>query len=242
MGTIQNYKIGGFSVNMNCQTPLMLQIMKDYVSEVPAHVDLDLCYTLDQRMQEPWNRMTEEEFEYNYTMNLFARGLVDQGAFCFHASALAVDGEVILISADSGTGKSTHARLWKEYMTEHQIENLNDDKPVIRNREGEYVAYGTPWCGKHRIQKNACAPVKAVVFLKRGKENEIRKISMQDAVTLVLKQVLAEKGNPQGLIKVLDLLDSFLRKIPVYELQCNISEEAVRLVYDTIWEEKENED
>lgn len=242
MGRIRNYRIGGFSVNMNCQTPQVLKIMQDYVSDVPLQADMDLCYTLEQRMQEPWSQMTEEDFEYNYTMNRFARALVDQGAFCFHSSALSVDGEVLLFSADSGTGKSTHARLWREYMTDHQVENLNDDKPVIRNREGKYVAYGTPWCGKHGIQKNTCAPVKAVVFLKRGKENEIHKISMQEALPSVLKQVLAEKANPLALMKVLDLLDPFLRKIPVYELKCNISEEAVRLVYDTIWEEKENED
>ena len=36
--------------------------------------------------------------------------------FLFHGSAIAVDGAAYIFTAQSGTGKSTHARLWREML------------------------------------------------------------------------------------------------------------------------------
>lgn len=236
------YRIADFLLSMNCQSPYMLKISESYLDHTENEEEIDLCYEEEDRHEEWAAQMSCGEFEYNFTLNRFVQKIVEKDAFCFHASAIAVDGEAILFSADSGTGKSTHARLWKTFITEHQIENFNDDKPIIRKRDGKYYAFGTPWCGKHGIQKNMSAPVKALVFLEQDEQNEIKRIPMERALPLIFPQIIANKANQEQLLKILDMLDIFLRSVPVYKLHCNISEEAVRTVYHMVWEEEKDED
>lgn len=67
-----------------------------------------------------------------------------------HGSCVAVGGSAYLFCAPSGTGKSTHARLWRELLGERAL-MVNDDKPLVRVAHGGAIAYGTPWDGKHRL-------------------------------------------------------------------------------------------
>ena len=122
----------------------------------------------------------------------------------------------------------------------HEVISLNDDKPIIRLIDGKPWIYGSPWSGKHSIHQNGRAPVKALVFLERGEENRIEKLQPEEVFALMFPQVLVRKSG-ESIARILELLDQFVRNISVYRLHCTISEEAVRLVYHTIWEEKENE-
>ncbi|MFR9603773.1 MAG: hypothetical protein SNG02_07895 [Rikenellaceae bacterium] len=59
-----------------------------------------------------------------------------------HASAILKDGNAHLFIGKSGTGKSTHSRMWQEAFADAEL--LNDDHPVVRCHEGgEVVAYGS---------------------------------------------------------------------------------------------------
>ena len=94
--------------------------------------------------------------------------------FLFHGSAVAVDGEAYIFTAESGTGKSTHARLWREMLGDRAV-MVNDDKPLIRvHADGTAVVYGTPWNGKHHLGNNIAVPVRAICEIKRSEENQIR--------------------------------------------------------------------
>lgn len=252
----EHYRIADFNVRMNCQTSGMLKLCEDYRidaeelalvngswAEDNSHRVIDLCYTEEERKKIQFAEEPLRQFEYRYTWAVYLQKILAEDAFCFHASALSVDGEALLFSADSGTGKSTHAGLWKQYLSNnHEIIRLNDDKPVIRLFDEEVWVYGSPWAGKHSIHTNVKAPVKALIFLKQAKENSIRKVSKKEAFRLVFTQTFFQKSDPVQRIQMLELLDRFIRKTPIYELSCNISEEAVKLVYHTIWEEKEDED
>ena len=78
-----------------------------------------------------------------------------------HGSVLAVDGQGYMFTASSGTGKSTHARLWRELLGE-KVTMINDDKPLIRISDGHAEIFGTPYNGKHRLGTNTSAPLKAM--------------------------------------------------------------------------------
>lgn len=231
------YKIADFYVKLNCRSKYLEELCSPYLTIEEAEAEINLCYSKEECEKYKNQGMTFATFEYNFTMGTFVRNIVERDAFCYHASSLSVDGEGILFSADSGTGKSTHSRLWQEFMKEHEIVNLNDDKPIIRIIDGKPWVYGSPWSGKHGINNNACAPVKALVFLEQGAENQIREMRPEEVFPLVFPQVLGGKANQQQVAQLMDLLDRFIRGIRVYKLQCNISEEAVRLVYDTVWKE-----
>lgn len=232
------YRIAGFDVDMNCTSSYMRRLCRDYLSTDTEQEAMNLCYQEEDMERYPQFGRKPAEFEYNYTLYQFAGHLVERKAFCFHASALSVDGEGILFSADSGTGKSTHARLWKEYLKDHKVINLNDDKPMIRLMDGRSWAWGAPWSGKHSIHANIGVPVKALVFLEQGEENRIERLRPGQIFPLLFPQVIRAKSSAQQAAELLELLDQFVRGISVYRLRCNISEEAVRLVYDTVWERK----
>lgn len=107
----------------------------------------------------------------------------------FHGSVIAVDGKAYLFTAKSGTGKSTHTRLWREYFGERAV-MINDDKPLLRITQEGVFAYGTPWDGKHRLSTNISAPLAGICILRRGNDNSIRMItgtrSLPDASAAVL--------------------------------------------------------
>lgn len=234
------YKIGDIVVQMNCKSSFLNRQCEPYrlgkdCLELP---EIELSYTSEIREKYRDTMESDTMFEYNYTLSSYAEQIVGYDGFCFHASALSVDGEGILFSADSGTGKSTHAGLWEKYLKEHEIVRLNDDKPVIRMFGERPVVYGSPWAGKHSIHTNASAPVKALVFLEQGADNEIERISSKQAFPLVFSQVLGGKSSQEQVMRLMELLDRFMRIVPIYKLKCNISEEAALTVYRYIWEEK----
>ena len=113
--------------------------------------------------------------------------------FLFHGSAVAVDGKAYLFTAKSGTGKSTHARLWRELLGERAV-MINDDKPLIRIMEKGAVVYGTPWNGKHKLGGNLSAPLRAVCILRRSDKNYIRKIQKNEAYPILLQQAYRPVG------------------------------------------------
>lgn len=150
--------------------------------------------------------------------------------FVLHACALVLDGGAYLFSADSGTGKSTHASLWLSRFGAARAYILNDDKPLIRRRQGQYLAYGAPWCGSAGIQKNRSAPIKGVAFLTRGGSDWIRSLAPREALSRLLCQ-----SDPQVRFErmgtLLPMLGDFLANVPMYLMGCTISENAVRTAY-----------
>ena len=154
-----------------------------------------------------------------------------QGVFLFHGSVAAVDGEAYLFTAKSGTGKSTHTRLWREVFGDRCV-MINDDKPLLRFfPDGRVHAYGTPWDGKHHLSTNTGAALKAVCILKRDAYNHIERITAEEAYPALLQQVY-RPADGAALMQTLELLDRFLSAVPVYRLGCNMEPEAARISYE----------
>ncbi|MBO4471084.1 MAG: hypothetical protein J5841_04965, partial [Clostridia bacterium] len=120
-----------------------------------------------------------KELEILAVYRQIAEQMPFRDTFLFHGSAIAVDGAAYLFTARSGTGKSTHTRLWREMLGDRAV-MVNDDKPLIHLTEDGAVVYGTPWNGKHRLGTNAVVPLKAVCILGRGERNSIRGITREE--------------------------------------------------------------
>lgn len=158
------------------------------------------------------------------------RLLVDD-VILFHSSALSMDGRGYLFTAPSGTGKSTHARLWREYFG-NRVVAINDDKPLLAIQSNSIIAYGTPFCGKEGVQNNTNATVSGIVILHQAPKNTIRQMTAKEAYPLLLNQTY-RRNDPIGMIKTMDLVGRLL-ELPVYSLGCTISFEAVELVYQVL--------
>lgn len=178
---------------------------------------------------------TLAEQEYLFTGIEFLLRLSYLGGCILHSSALSYNNQGILFSADSGVGKSTHTALWREYK---DVVMVNDDKPAIRIIDDVPYLYGTPWSGKTDINNNIKVPLKAIVLIKRGDENKIRKVSVLEAFFKLTQQLPKPYFDANVGKKVIDVLEKIIGKIPIYELECTISKEAVDVVFNEIFGEE----
>lgn len=96
----------------------------------------------------------------------FAQAVILREGLSIHASAVVSDGKAYLFLGKSGTGKSTHARLWLKNIPGSHL--LNDDNPAVRLIDGSPVAFGTPWSGKTPCYRDESAPVGGFVRLRQG--------------------------------------------------------------------------
>ncbi len=158
--------------------------------------------------------------------------LASADGIIFHSSAIMVDGEAYLFTAPSGTGKSTHARLWREMLGDRAV-MINDDKPIIRYVDGEFYVYGTPWNGKHQLDTNCRAKVKAICNIYQSKQNKIEEISASEMLMVVLNQTL-RPAEIDKMDKLLGLIEKLLSAVKLYRLGCDISREAAELSYKTM--------
>ena len=159
--------------------------------------------------------------------------LVSHNIILFHCSALMIDGKAVLFTAPSGTGKSTHASLWRKHFGDRTMV-INDDKPLVKIENGIATVYGTPWCGKHGLENNIAAPVDSIFILSQAKENSVEKISPMQAYPMLLNQTYRPKQDTEKMRKILTLVNEFIVITKLYNLKCNISNEAVLTAYNAM--------
>ena len=159
-----------------------------------------------------------------------AEKMIDFDTILFHGSVVAVDGVGYLFTAKSGTGKSTHTRLWREHFGDRAF-MVNDDKPLLHITDSGVIAYGTPYNGKHRLGTNTSVLLKAICILTRADNNHIEPIGFEQAYKMLLQQVYRPK-NSELMMKTLRLIDSLADTVKLYRLGCNMDISAAKIAYD----------
>lgn len=140
-------------------------------------------------------------------------------AFVMHSSAVAVDGNAYSFAAESGTGKSTLTRRWKEVLGD-RLTVINGDKPIYRFRGGRLLAYGTPWCGKENWQDRTPAPLKALCLLERAEENAVFPVDPFSVLGELLHHFHLPGGGAVDMPGMMELIDRMVTQVPVYRLRC----------------------
>lgn len=173
--------------------------------------------------------------EYIYSGMMFLEMAQRKGLLPLHGSAISYKGDVILFSAPSGTGKSTHARMWKR-LYPNEVEWVNDDKPLVEVTDEGIFVYGAPFSGQYSTNTNQRLPLKSIVFLEQGITDKVTRLSDKEA----LKQLMTNTLRPQE-EKVWDLMiskfEAILKNIPIYHLEASLSTNAALQVKKTIYGE-----
>lgn len=158
------------------------------------------------------------------------RILENYNGFFFHSSSLMLDNKGYVFTAVSGTGKSTHTELWRKLFQE-KVVMINDDKPIIRKKDGVFYVYGTPWMGKSDIGNNVKAPVKAVYILQRGEKNNAVRVKPGEVFKNILEATVVPTDR-KNMEKLLTLLDEFFNSVLLFRLTCNTDIEAAQVAYN----------
>lgn len=180
----------------------------------------------------PVRNFSDACLEITAVQRKIAEKLFAYDTLLMHGSVVSVDGVGYLFTAKSGTGKSTHTRLWRQVFGNRAV-MVNDDKPFLRMTNSGVLAYGSPWNGKHGLGSNICAPLKAICILGRGEENRIREIPAKDALFHLLQQSNRPMA-PQTMPKYLELIDKLAGYVRFFRLSCNMDPAAAVVAYEAM--------
>ena len=228
-------ELAGVPCRIKCTYPVNREFLKDYMSDrtplftvEPREDDLMKIQKDFDRMNEaeglPVRKYSESFLENNAIHAIIAENMVAHNVLLMHGSSLCMDGEAYIFTAPSGTGKSTHARLWREVFG-GRVRMINDDKPLLRIGREAVTVFGTPWDGKHHLSSNSSAPLRAVVWLNRDETNHIERMSRADAFPVILKQIY-HSDSPSVMIRITELEKNILDMAELYRLGCNMSPDA----------------
>lgn len=153
-----------------------------------------------------------------------------------HTSVIQYKGRTVLFLGESGTGKSTHTRLWRENIEEAVL--LNDDSPIVRIVDGEVRAYGSPWSGKTPCYKQENYPLAACVRLSQAPYNKIQRLSIPQAYAALHPSCPPDFAYDQTLYDYVGgTIGMILSQVPIYHLACLPNAEAAQLSCRTVFGE-----
>lgn len=166
-------------------------------------------------------------------MIAFSVATTPKGMLKVHASVIELRGRALIFMGVSGTGKSTHSRLWLTHIPGAQL--LNDDEPIVRIMpSGQIRVYGCPWSGSTPCYRNEWADVVAFVHLYQAPHNELTKLSGRDAFNSLFSSCAFLSSRADMRMRTFTNVADVLECIPVYRLDNRPELEAVRLTHSLL--------
>ncbi len=216
---------------MNNRFPELETLCRGYVTNEAPMITLSVTQEeIEEERSKQADIFSDGYLETICLYRKLALEILKFDVFLMHASVIEVDGEGYAFLAHSGTGKTTQTRLWLEHFG-HRARVINGDKPLIRmTREGTFVAYGTPWCGKEGLGCNASVPLKALFLLERSTVPTCEPADQEYAIDRLFHQLLMP-DHPEQMMRLLDMVDKLVETVPCYRLRCDMTDKSVLAAY-----------
>ena len=151
--------------------------------------------------------------------------VIDHNGLILHSAYILKDGEAVLFTAPSGTGKSTQADLWEKY---RGTKTINGDRTLLSFDEKGWHAYGWPICGSSEICNNETYPLNAIVIISQSDNNYVEQVKGIHAFKVLTSEITINMWNKEFQNKAFDLIQKLIYEVPIYHLKCDISEDAVK--------------
>lgn len=153
-----------------------------------------------------------------------------------HTSVIEYKGRTVLFLGESGTGKSTHTRLWRENIEGAVL--LNDDSPMLRIIDGKPWMFGSPWSGKTPCYKTESYPLAACVRLSQAPHNKIRRLSIPQGYAAIHPSCPPDFAYDDTLYDYIsNTIGDVLSQVPMFHLECLPDADAARLSCQTVFGE-----
>ena len=151
-------------------------------------------------------------------------------AVAVHTSVIMNGGKAYMFLGESGTGKSTHTRLWRQHIEGSEL--LNDDSPILRIEDGEAVVYGSPWSGKTPCYKPLRLSLGGITRLSQAPHNKMRRLSTLEAMGALLPSCPPNFAYDDNLTDgMCAIISSVIATVPVFHLECLPDEQAAQLSF-----------
>ncbi|MDO4756345.1 MAG: hypothetical protein Q4A54_08375, partial [Parabacteroides sp.] len=194
-----------------------------------------------------WNQHGEKEVRMcgNWSVRLYRFALwvgfglmvLPYDTVAIHSSCIVYRNKAVLFLGESGTGKSTHTRLWREHIQGATL--LNDDSPMVRVEDGKVWAYGSPWSGKTPCYNPERYELAGCVRLSQATFNQIKQLPVVKAYGAIHPSCPPEFAYDDLLYDFISgFLDKLLSVVPVYHLACLPDKEAALLSCKTLFKDE----
>lgn len=160
---------------------------------------------------------------------------IHYGILFFHASQIIYKGKGIMFTAPSGTGKTTQAKLWRQY---RDAEIICNDRTLVRKMDGKWYTYGYPIDGSEPVRSSAVTELACPVVLAQAEDNVIEKLGVAKATTSLMSQLVLDGWNVDEKNRAMDMILSLVEEYPVYLLKCTKDESAVKALEKVLTDSK----
>lgn len=157
--------------------------------------------------------------------------LIRHHAFMLHSSQISIENKGLLFTAPSGTGKSTQANLWKVYKN---VDIACNDRTLLCNENNEWYTYGYPIDGSDPVCSPKSNKLGAIVILRQGKNNEIIKPRIAQALKLLMEQTIADFWDTKMMECIQNYWINILSHYPIYIYYCLPDSSAVDVLEEQL--------
>ncbi len=239
MNTEIKVKFSDIIIGITSRSSYLKRFCRDYLSDgEPA---FSVSATNEQINEEIRNANAPITFDHAESLCVYreiAEMLPLYDRVVFHGAAIEYGGKAYIFTAPSGTGKTTHINLWKQYIGD-KVKIINGDKPIISLTDGRITVCGTPYAGKEGLQTNISAEIFGICFLSQGDDNIITAISPKDAFIKLYLQTYKPQTE-EAVRKTFEIIRT-LCTISCFSLSCDMTEQAVKTSFEALTKEKYGE-
>jgi hypothetical protein len=154
-----------------------------------------------------------------------------RGRFAIHSSSILYCGKAWLFSGSSGTGKSTHTKLWTDLLS---AKLLNGDLNLVALENGQPVVYGIPWCGTSGVCTTKQYPLGGIILLRKADHDHFEPLHSDESQLCISQRMISPAWTKEQLLANLDFSAQLVPHIFCGRLYCTISDSAVMTVKEQI--------
>ena len=236
--SIQN--CGGFVLGYSFLFPETRLLFEGYLTEETDCSKYNQIRITPEFMQENrWlvdeNEESQPFIEFQCLMLATGNALLTHKRALFHGAAFLWREKAWIITAPSGTGKTTQLKYWNKTLR-REIQVINGDKPLLECRDdGSVWVHSSPWRGKEKLGRpDMHAPLGGILLLEQGGHNEIRRLTSEEAVLPLFVEFVSYPESEDQIRGQAQIMRQILDTVPVWKL-VNIGDEAsARLTQQTL--------
>ncbi|MBR2669819.1 MAG: hypothetical protein IKE36_08525 [Solobacterium sp.] len=177
----------------------------------------------------------DEYLEFHALMLVTAKYLLSADRAIIHGVSFIWKEKAWIITAPSGTGKTTQYRNWRSLLGKG-IQVINGDKSVLSfSDDGRVFVSSSPWQGKERYGRPGfSAELGGIILLEKGDHNEIRQLTAKEAVRSLFVEFISIPDTPEQIRILGNILERILDRTPVWKLTNLGDLDSAKLTKDTL--------
>ena len=208
----------------------------DYMLRFPSNHHLALCtLSYDGRdaafyYDGSTRQEAVDELFYGFRAAFFYLAAL-HGKYALHSASNYYQEKAWLYSASSGTGKTTHVKLWEKL---YAVPVLNGDLNLLGMEKNEVFVYGIPWCGTSGVYTTKKYPLGGIILLKRGMKNQVCELPQDERQLYTAQRMISPAWTEKQVDDSLLFAEKLSDRIPIRRLYCTQEPSAAAVMKEYI--------